>query len=578
EGLRSSARHRISHYARCSGMRVTRGLTRLVPAVLSVAILVLSAASGAAARDRLVIGITQYPSTFHPNIDSMLAKSYVLGMARRPVTVYDADWDLVCMLCTDLPTIENGAAVPTDLPGGGRGIAVTYTLQPEARWGDGTPVSTDDVLFTWEVGRHPRTGIANSELYRRILSIDARDAKTFTVLLDRIEFRYNALNDFGLLPAHLERPVFEQDPETYRNRTLYDTDTANPGLYFGPYRIVEAVAGSHVALEPNPTWWGEAPAFGRIVVRILENTAALEANLLSGAIDYIAGELGLALDQALALERRRGRDFDIVFKPGLVYEHVDLNLDNPILADRRVRQALLLALDRQTLTERLFDGRQSVATSFVSPLDAMHGEDLPDYPHDPQRAAALLDEAGWSAMRQGVRHDAEGRRLSLELMTTAGNRTRELVQQVLQGQWKAVGVEVRISNQPARVFFGETMSKRRYPAMGMYAWLSAPESVPRTTQHSSMIPTAENGWSGQNYPAFRNARTDALIDAIEIELDREARRTMWQELQEIYLEELPVLPLYFRSDSYVKPKWLKGVEPTGHQYPTTLWVERWHAE
>src|SRR3546814_739008 len=198
----------------------------------------------------------------------------------------------------------------------------------------------------------------SSDVCSSDLSIDVKDEKTFTLHLDRIEFEYNAVNDLGVLPAHLERPVFEQDPETYRNRTLYDTRSTEPGLYFGPYRIVESVAGSHIALEPNPTWWGEKPAFDRVVVRILENTAALEANLLSGAIDYIAGELGLALDQALALEKRRGRDFNVVYKPSLVYEHVDLNLDNPILADRRVRRALLYALDRETPTARPFADRK----------------------------------------------------------------------------------------------------------------------------------------------------------------------------------------------------------------------------
>ncbi len=313
------------------------------------------------------------------------------------------------------------------------------------------------------------------------------------------------------------------------------------------------------------------------MVRILENTAALEANLLSGAIDYVAGELGMSLDQALALEKRRGKDFKIIYKPSLVYEHIDLNLDNPILADQRVRQALLHALDRKTLTARLFAGKQPVASSFLSPLDQMHADNLREYEHDPEKAAGLLDDAGWSDFRQGIRHNGEGRRLSLELMTTAGNRTRELVQQVLQSQWKAAGVEVRINNQPARVFFGETLSKRRLDGMGMYAWYSSPENVPRTTQHSSMIPTEENGWSGQNYTGYRDAQADALIDAIEVELDVEKRRNLWRELQEVYLENLPVLPLFFRSEAHVMPKWLKGVVPTGHQYPSTLWIEHWHA-
>ncbi|MBI3453091.1 MAG: peptide ABC transporter substrate-binding protein, partial [Rhodospirillales bacterium] len=108
----------------------------------------------ATARDELTIGITQFPATFHPNIDSMLAKSYILAMTRRPLTVYDKDWKLVCLLCTELPTIENGLAKTIDLPEGKQGIAVTYTIQPGATWGDGVPVTTDDVLFTWEVGRH----------------------------------------------------------------------------------------------------------------------------------------------------------------------------------------------------------------------------------------------------------------------------------------------------------------------------------------------------------------------------------------------------------------------------------------
>src|SRR5690242_3000685 len=114
----------------------------------------------AAERDSLAIGITQFPATLNPNIDVMAAKSYVLGMAVRPFTVYDADWKLVCLLCTDLPTIENGGAVPVDLPGGDspggrKGVDLTYTIRPDATWGDGVPVTTADVLFTYEVGRNP---------------------------------------------------------------------------------------------------------------------------------------------------------------------------------------------------------------------------------------------------------------------------------------------------------------------------------------------------------------------------------------------------------------------------------------
>ncbi len=104
-------------------------------------------------------------------------------------------------------------------------------------------------------------------------------------------------------------------------------------------------------LEPNPYWAGPPGHFRRITVRAIENTAALEANLLSGTIDMVAGELGLSLDEALAFEKRHGDAFQMIYKPGLVFEHVDLNLDRPALADRRVREALLLGLDREAISE-----------------------------------------------------------------------------------------------------------------------------------------------------------------------------------------------------------------------------------
>ena len=140
-------------------------------------------------------------------------------------------------------------------------------------------------------------------------------------------------------------------------------------------------------LEPNPTWWGEPPQFQRIVVKVIENTAALEANLLSGSIDMIAGELGLTIDQALAFEQRHGDRFQIVYEPGLTYEHIDLNLDNPILADLRVRKALIMGLDREALSQQLFEGRQPVAHTSVNPLDWVHSDEVPRYREDLAAAA-----------------------------------------------------------------------------------------------------------------------------------------------------------------------------------------------
>ncbi len=532
--------------------------------------------AAAGGMDELTIGITQFPSTLNPNIDVMAAKNYVLGAALRPFTVYDAEWKLVCLLCVSLPSIEGGGAVAVDLPDGKKGIDMTFTIRPDASWGDGAPVTTEDVLFTYDVGRDPTSAVSNGELYRRITGITVKDDKTFTLHVDKLTFDYAAINDFVLLPAHLERSAFSE-PAQYRVRTRYDTDPTNPGLYNGPYRISEIAPGSHIVLEPSPNWHGPKPHFRRVTVRAIENTAALEANLLSGTIDMVAGELGFPLEEAIAFEKRHPDAYRILYKPSLVYEHIDCNLGIPVLADQRVREALILGLDREAMSRELFAGQQPVADSFLSPLDRGYASDIPHYRYDPERATALLEAAGWTAQPKGPRVDANGNRLTLELMTTAGNRSRELVEQVLQSQWRRIGVEIRIRNEPARVFFGETLRHRQFQ-LAMYAWISSPENVPRSILHSSEIPAPANAFAGENLPGFSSPEMDRIIDALEIELDSNKRRSLWAEAQRLYATELPSLPLYFRSSVFVLPKWLSGVRPTGNQYPTTLWITDWAVE
>ena len=526
----------------------------------------------------LTIGFTQYPSTMHPNIETMVAKSYVRGMLARAITIFNHDWELECSLCVELPTIENGLAVLEDTPDGSPGIAVTYALPPQATWGDGTPVTTKDIQLAYDVGRNTSTGANNTDMYRRIYKLDVHDEKRFTIHLDRVTFDYNVLGDFYPLPDHIEREVFEADPYEYRHRTQYNANVTNPGLWHGPYLISEAQQGSYLIMTRNPHWHGKTPYFERITTRAIQNTSAMEANILSGTIDMIAGELGLQLDQALAFESRHGEKFNIIYNPGLQYEHIDVNLENPILADKRVRQALLYGMDREQMNQRIFSGKQPVADTSVSPMDKVASDNITKYGYDKDKAAALLEAAGWTDIRDGVRHNAEGEPLKIEIMSTAGNKTRELLEQIIQGQLKEIGVDLRIRNEAPRVFFGQTTRERRFTGLALFAWVSAPENVPRSTLHSTEIPTAENNYAGQNYSTISLPELDAAIEAVEQTLTLEGRRPYWEKIQQIYSEELPVLPLFWRPNSYILPHWLKGARPTGHLDSSTNWVEEWRRE
>ena len=530
------------------------------------------------AHDTLTIGMAQFPSSLHPNIDPEVVRSYAMGFVIRQITAFDKDWHNSCLLCTQLPSLDNGLVKTEDRPDGTKGMAVTIKLKPGLQWGDGQPVTARDIAFTWKLGSDPASGFSNNNPWGRAKSVDVVDDTTAVLHLDRVRSDYAQWDQ--ILPEHIEATVVAKDasPGAYINGTTYNRAPVNPGLYNGPYMVTGYESGNQIILEPNPHWSGTKPGFKRIVLRHIENTAALQANLLSGDVDMVVGEgVGLTIDQALALQKAHPDQFHYEFKPSLTYEHIDLKRENPLLQDVRVRRALVMATDRQTMVDRLFQGKQPVAATWVNPLSPNYDGSVPVVKFDAAGAKALLKDAGWTPGADGVCRNAAGEKLALELGTTAGNRLRELQEQVLQSNWKNACIEVTLKNEPARTLFGDTLKKRTYTGMEMYGWSSNVTESPLRTLASAQIPTAANNYGGSNYPGFSDPKMDADISAVEGELDPAKQKAIWADMQRIYAEQVPVLPLFFRAEPHVSPVWLRGYEPTGQGDMSSYWSENWHA-
>lgn len=539
-------------------------------------------ATAAPSNKQLVIATTQEFETLNPLILTMSASAYISAMVDRPLMIVDSSWKWQCELCVTVPSLENGLAKIYEVKGVKK-LSVEWHLKPGLKWGDGKPLTAKDFQLAWQIGGSPNVSVGSKETYDRIeaINLDAKDPLKFTTVFKepRYDFYQVSINP---LPSHLEGPIWEKAKDTtgaYEKLSKYVTDPTNAGLYNGPYLVTELKLGSHVVVKKNGSYVGAPAKIEKIIVKLIPNTQALEATLLSGEVDMV-NELGMSFDQAVEFDKRMAKDaakkdlYKVQFRDGLVYEHVDLNLDNPILADKRVRKALVHGLDRERLTKALFAGKQPAALSNIHPLDPYYTSDVVKYDADPKKAIALLEEAGWTPGADGVRVK-NGKKLELNIMTTADNKTRELVEQYIQAELKKIGVAVSIKNEPARVFFGETTSKRAFPAMAMYAWTSSPDSPPRSTMHSKEIPTEANGWSGQNYPGFRNARVDEIFDKIFAEFDSAKRQAMMVELQKIYTDEVPVISLYLRSQIAVAPAKLAGFELSGHLFYSTFSVEKW---
>jgi peptide/nickel transport system substrate-binding protein len=264
--------------------------------------------------------------------------------------------------------MESGLVRLEDAADGQHGMAVTIKLKPDLFWGDGVPVTAKDPAFTWRVGSSAKVGFTNPYFWTRVTGVDVVDDHTAVM---HIKERINSYDQWGaLLPEHVEGPIWAKlaDASAYRNVTTYNRAPTTSGLYNGPYLITGYQSGQQIVLEPNPHWSGKRPGFKRIVIKIIEDTAALQANVLAGDVDLAAADAG-ALDvaQVIALQKQKPDRFQYIFQPTAFYGLVVLNIEHPALADVRVRRALLMAIDRQTIVDELYGGFAQVAATFISP-------------------------------------------------------------------------------------------------------------------------------------------------------------------------------------------------------------------
>lgn len=534
----------------------------------------------------LKIGISQEFENLNPLIATMAATTYMSALVNRGFVNLTPDLKWEPQLAKEIPSLKNGLMKLTDRSDGKKGMVATWEIIEKASWGDGTPVTCKDLDFSWKAGLNENVSLGARESFENIESIkwEATSPKKCVVTYKLAKWDF-----FRLLPAplpqHLEQPVmdkFGKQKEGYDKNSNYTKNPTNPGLYNGPYIISEIKLGSHVSFTPNPKFYGPAPKIQKLIFKLIPNTGTMEANLRSGTIDMIS-PLGLAFDQAVLFEqkvRSESLPYAVKFKEGSTYEHIDLDLNNPILKDAKVRQALIYSINRDELTKALFEGKQRPAFHNLSPNDPWFTTDpakIKVYNYSKRTAAKLLEEAGWKLGADGIRVK-DGKRLTFNFMTTAGNKTRETVQAILQNQWRAAGIEVNIKNEPARVFFSETTRKRQFGGMAMYAWVSSPESSPRSTLHSDMIPTSQNSWSGQNQPGWVNKQVDQLIEKLESEFDSDKRKTLAHTIIKAYTEEAPVIPLYYRAEIAVAPKNLKNYRLSGHLSYETNEAETWTLE
>ncbi len=522
-------------------------------------------------KNTVTIGVSQEPDSLFMPFKEMMVSEEVARVGTYTLTVFDEHWKLIPWAAKEIPTLANGK-LELFQEGGKTKMRTTWEIRDEFFWPDGKPLIADDFVITHEISKDPLQEIPDRTVTEKIEKMESRGAnhKTLVVTWREPFAYYHNYRQHEALPRHIIEPIYRAAPDKLKKNEFGQ----RPALA-GAFTIKEWVPGSYIVAVKNPYARGFIkPHLDEIIWKIIPQTNTLESNLVSGTIDAIS-PVGLDLDQAMQFEKRHGKDFNFFYVPGLVWEHIDFNLDNEILRDKKVRQALAYGANRDGIVKLLFEGRQKMANGTEPEQSPFYNPDIKKYPFDQARANALLDEAGWKRKETGGIRQKNGKPLQLVLMTTAGTKTRERVEQLLQSQWREIGADIEIKNQPAKVFFGDTLRKRKFTHMALYSWVKDPVALSDTLWRCDYIPRKENNFLGQNMPGFCSPRADAILKSASLELDEKKRAKMGQEIESILAEELPALPLFFRLEVSVTKKGLQNWKPTGILQPETWNAHTW---
>lgn len=530
----------------------------------------------------LQIGMNLEFESLHPLTATTVAARYVLYFASRPAAYMDKKSNWHSAIYKKIPNLKEGTLKIVNEKSQKKLIA-NWELLDNLKWGDGHPITCKDVKFSWQVGVNPNVNVPTKDGYENIESVewDNRSPKKCVVKYKSAKWNFFSESQELVLPEHIEGPIFEKwgkEKEGYDRNSMYQKDPTNKALWNGPYLISEYKLGSYVVLTPNPHFYGSKPKIQKIIIRIIPNTGTLEANLRSKNIDVIS-RVGLSLDQALVFAKKIEDEklpYRIQFADGITYAHIDLNMDNSILSDLKVRQALSYGLNKEEINKALFDGKVTIAHSALSPLDPTYSDDpkvIKIYKTDRKSAKKILDEAGWKVGPDKYRYK-DGKKLTLTLIGAAGIKQIETLQSVLQAQWKEIGVDLKLKVEQSRILFSETLKKRKFD-MAIFSWSSYPGMNQDSVLNSKNIPSETNTWVGQNYTGFKSAIVDQLTNDYDYEFDARKRKIISDKIMKEYTEQIPVIPLYFRSENAVIPKNFTGMEINGHKYYESLSAENW---
>ena len=508
--------------------------------------------TGPAYGDLFIDGSLGDASTLLPPLAMDASSAGIISLIYNGLVKYDGDLNLVGDLAESWDISKDG-------------LTITFHLRHGVKWQDGAPFTAKDVLFSYQVMVDPKTPTAYSGDYLQVKKAEAPDDYTFRVTYHQ-PFA-PALGSWGLaiMPRHL-----------LEGQDITKSPLARHPIGTGPYIFKEWKTGQMIALAYNPNYFEGRVYLNGYLSRIIPDLATMFLELKSGNIDRM-GLTPLQYTRQTAYPK-----FDRLYKKyryiPFSYIYLGYNLRDPRFADRRVRQALTHAINKQEIIDGVLMGLGEKAYGPYKPGTWYYNPNVPKFPYDPAKAKALLAEAGWHPNADGIL-TKDGKPFDFTILTNQGNDIRVRTAEIIQRRLHDIGIKVHIRTIEWAAFLKQFIEKGRFDAV-LLGW------------NTGLDPDQYDIWSSTktkpgelNFTGYKNPEVDKLLSEGRHTFDREKRRQAYFKFQEILAEDQPytflfvpdALPAISRRFHGIKPapagidyNFIKWYVPKGEQKYTMM--------
>ena len=435
------------------------------------------------------------------------------------------------------------------------GLTYTFTLREGVLFHDGTEFTSADVKYTYEWYMNPDNAAVSANYFALVESVEAPDPYTVIVNMSQPNAAFfGQVADTFIVPAAYHSEVGE---DAYKGAPIGT----------GPFKLREWRAAEFTVVEAFDDHFRGRPHLDSIRMNIVPEASVRTIALETGDADSSVWPLVTEDDLRLT----ESGEFTSYVTSALAVNHFPLNNEHPALSDKRVRQALMFAIDRQSIIDDIFGGAATMATGNLSPaMGEFYTADVPEYPYDPERAAALLDEAGWVLGDDGMRAK-DGEPLSFTITVITGDQVRRPEAEVVQSYLLEAGIDVQIEEAPVATILEQMPAGELDASLFNWTYGGDDGDPDASTVLASDAPN--------NFSQFRNERIDELLTLGLTETDPAARPAIYHEIQQIVAEEVPFLFIMFLDWFNHFSSRVKGLPETAlttdgvYAKAYTLWID-----